>query len=79
MPNIGTATVTATTGAGVAVTAKVISNIQSFAVDIVKQVLSFYLVNSDLSSPPLQFALTGTVTFTATISSGAWTITVVAS
>jgi hypothetical protein len=73
----GTATVTASTGPGRAVTAKVISNVKSFFVDIERQMLFFYLINSDPTSPALEYALSNTVTFTATISGGTWTITVV--
>lgn len=79
MANIGTATVTATTGPGRTITSKVISNVKAFFVDIEKRMLYFYLNNSDPTGPMLEYALTGTVTFTATISSGAWTITVSAS
>lgn len=78
MANVGTATVSATTGAGVAITSKVITNIQAFYVDIAKQMLFFYQINDDPTGPMQQYALTSTVTFTATISSGAWTITVAA-
>lgn len=78
MPS-GTATVTATTGPGRAVTAKVITDVQSFYVNIQKQMLYFYTQNDDQTGPMQQFALTNTVTFTATISGGNWTITVVAS
>ncbi len=75
----GTATVTASTGAGVAVTSKVITNIKAFFVDIEKQMLYFYQQNDDPTGPMQQYALTSTVTFTVTISSGNYTITVSAS
>jgi hypothetical protein len=75
MPNLGTATVTATTGPGLTVTAKVITNVKSYLVDIDKRMIFFYRDNSDPSSPMEQYALSGTVTMTTTISSGAWTIT----
>ena len=75
MPS-GTATVTATTGAGRAVTAKVITNIQAFYVDIVHQMLYFYLVNADQTGPMQQYALTNTVTFTVVVASGSYTITI---
>ena len=74
MPNIGSATVTATTGPGLTVTSKVITGIKSFYVDIEKQMIFFYQQNDDPTGPMQQYALTNTVTFTATISSGAWTI-----
>ena len=75
MANIGTATVTATTGPGRTVTSKVIQGVKSFVVDIEKQMIYFHLINSDPTGPMQEYALSGTVTFTATISSGAWTIT----
>jgi hypothetical protein len=74
---VGTATVSASTGPGIAVTSKVIANVLSFYVDILKQVIFFYQVNDDQTGPMQQFALSNTVTFTATISNGAWTITLV--
>lgn len=79
MPDTGTATVTATTGPGRTVTSKVIQNIQSFFVNINKRMIYFYVQGDDPSSPAREFALTATVTFTATIANGLWTITVAAS
>jgi len=70
----GSATVTATTGPGRTVTSKVITGIKSFYVDIEKQMIFFYQQNDDPTGPMQQYALTSTVTFTATISSGLWTI-----
>lgn len=78
MPNTGTATVSATTGPGRTITSQVISNIQAFYVNINKRMIYFYLVNDDQTGPMREFALTATVTFTATISGGAWTIAVAA-
>lgn len=75
----GTATVTATTGAGVAVTSKVITGIKAFFVDIEKQMLFFYQQNDDPTGPMQQFALTNTVTFTVSVSGGNYTLTVSAS
>lgn len=69
---VGTATVTATTGPGETVTAGVFRNIKSFTVDIAKQML--FMTND--ATQVLEFALGDTMTFTATISAGAWTITV---
>lgn len=74
----GSATVTATTGPGRAVTAQVISNIKAFFVNIEKRMIFFYLINDDPTGPAREFALTDTVTFTATIATGSWTITVAA-
>jgi hypothetical protein len=79
MPFTGSATVTATTGPGKTITSKVITGIKAFYVDIAKQMLFFYQDNDDPTGPMQQYALTSTVTFTATISSGNWTITVSAS
>lgn len=75
----GTATVTATTGPGRAVTAQVIQNIQSFTVSIQKAMLYFNLIDDDPTTPAREFALGPTMTFVATVSGGAWTITVVVS
>jgi len=74
----GTATVTADYGPGLTATAKVISGIKTFVVDIEKQVLSFRLSNDDVTSPQLEYDLSGVTTFTATLSgaAGNWTITV---
>jgi hypothetical protein len=79
MANIGTATVTATTGPGLTATAQVLTGIKAFFVDIEKQMLFFYKDNDDQTGPMRQFALGNTMTLTATISAGAWTITVVVS
>ena len=70
----GSATVTATTGPGKTITSKVITGIKSFYVDIEKQMIFFYQQNDDPTGPMQQYALTSTVTFTATIASGLWTI-----
>lgn len=70
----GTATVTATTGPGRTATSHVLTGIQTFVVDIAKNMIFFHLTNDDPSSPMRQYALTNTVTFTATISGGNWTI-----
>lgn len=78
MPS-GTATVTASTGPARAVTAKVISGVLSFRVDIDKQMLYFNTNNSDPNGPQQEFSLSNTLTFVATVSSGLWTITVVVS
>lgn len=78
MPS-GTATVTATTGPGRSVSAQVITGVKAFFVDIEKQMIFFHRDNDDPTSPMRQFALTNTVTFTATISGGNWTITCSAS
>ena len=75
----GSATVTATTGAGVAVTSKVITNIRAFFVDIEKQMIYFYQQNDDPTGPMQQYALTNTVTFTVTVSGGNYTLVVSAS
>lgn len=75
----GNATVTATTGPGRAVTAQVLNNVQSFYVDMVKNMLFFQMQDDDPSTPSREFALSNTMTFTATISGGVWTITVVVS
>jgi hypothetical protein len=75
----GTATITATTGAGRAVTSKVITGIKAFFVDIAKQMIFFYQINDDPSGPMQQFALTSTVTFTVTVSAGIYTLTISAS
>lgn len=72
----GTATVTATTGAGRTVTAKVYTGIKAFFVDIEKQMLFLYQQNDDPTGPMQQFALTSTVTFTVTVSSGNYTLTI---
>lgn len=72
----GTATVTATTGPGRAVTAKVYTGVKGFFVDIEKQMLFLYQQNDDPTGPMQQFALTSTVTFTVTVSSGNYTITI---
>ena len=69
-------TVTATTGPGRDVTAKVFQGIKAFFVDVEKQMLFLYPQNDDVTGPILQFALTSTVTFTATISNGNWTVVV---
>lgn len=70
----GSATVTATTGPGRTVTSQVIAGVKSFYVDIEKQMIFFHRDNDDPTSPMRQFALGNTVTFTATISGGNWTI-----
>jgi hypothetical protein len=72
----GTATITATTGAGRAITAKVITGIRAFFVDIEKQLIFFYQQNDDPTGPMQQFALTSTVTFTVTVSAGNYTLTI---
>lgn len=74
----GSATVSATFGPGRVATSQLIQNIQAFFVNINKRVIYFYLVNDDQTGPMREFALTDTVTFTATIANGAWTITVAA-
>jgi hypothetical protein len=79
MANVAQVTVTATTGPGNSVTSKVHTGIKSFAVDVANRMLYLYPDNPDLTGPMIQYALTGTVTFTATISSGAWTVAVSAS
>lgn len=79
MANVGTATVTATTGPGRSVTAQVIQGVKAFFVDIEKQMLFFKLINDDPTGPSREYALGSTMTFVATISGGAWTITVVVS
>lgn len=78
MPS-GVATVTATTGPAKTVTAKVISGIKRFAVDIDKQMLYVNVTNSDPTGPNMEFALTNTVTFTVTVSAGNYTLTISAS
>lgn len=75
----GSATVTATTGPGNTITSKVITNIKAFFVDIEKQMIYFYQQNDDPTGPMQQYALTSTVTFTVTVSSGNYTIVVSAS
>jgi len=72
----GAATITATTGAGRAITSKVITGIKAFFVDIEKQMIFFYQINDDPTGPMQQFALTSTVTFTVTVSSGNYTLTI---
>jgi len=75
MPS-GSATVTAKYGPGFQATAKVISGIKSFSVDIERSVLMFHLVNSDMTSPPLEYDLVGVTTFTVVIAATNFTITV---
>lgn len=70
------ATVTADTGPGIAVTAKVIHGVKSFLVDTIRQVMVYHTSNSDPTSAQIEFDLDGVTTFTATISAGVWTITV---
>lgn len=79
MPNVGTATITATTGAGRTVTSKVITGIKAFFVDIEKQMIFFKQINDDPTGPSQEYALGSTMTFTATIASGVWTITIAVS
>lgn len=79
MARTGSATVTATTGPGNVITSKVITGIRAFRVEIEDQMLFFYQQNDDPTGPMQQYALTDTVTFTATISNGEWTIVVSAS
>lgn len=75
----GTATITATTGPGRTVSAAVYSNVKSFYVDIEKQMLFLYFSNDDVTGPVKQFALTSTVTFTVTVTSGNYAVTISAS
>jgi hypothetical protein len=74
----GAATVSATYGPGRVATTQLITNIQAFFVNINKRMIFFYLINDDPTGPAREFALTDTVTFTATIANGSWTITVAA-
>lgn len=75
----GTATVTAPYGPGRQATAQVISGIQTFTVNMAKNMLYFYLIDDDPTTPMREFALGNTMTFTAVIANGVWTITVVVS
>ncbi len=61
-------TITAAYGAGNEATAKVITGVKSYFVDLVRQVIAFHLVNSDPTSPQLEFELDGVTTFTVTVS-----------
>ena len=76
MATSATATVTADYGPGRTATAKVISGIKAFFVDVANQVLYFKLENSDPNSPQLEYDLTGVTTFTVAISSGNYTLTI---
>jgi hypothetical protein len=75
----GSATVTATYGPGKTATAQVISGIQTFTVNLAKNMIYFYLVDDDPTTPMREFALGNTMTFVATVSAGVWTITIVVS
>jgi len=71
-----TCTITAPLGPGRSVTSKVFSNIKAFYVDVQRQMLYLYPQNDDVTGPVIEFALSNTVTFTATITAGAWAVTV---
>lgn len=75
---VGVATVSATYGPGRVATTQLIQNIKAFFVNMEKKMIYFYMINDDPTGPMREFALTDTVTFTAVLAAGVWTITVAA-
>jgi len=60
------ATVTAKSGPAKQTTARVITGITSFTVDVKRQLIQFYIGN-ELTGPATEFELTGVTTITDTI------------
>lgn len=75
MPGTISATVTAKTGPAQQVTAGVFTNVKAFTVDLNENVLTLFYSNP-ASYPSRDFDLTGVTTFTVSISSGNYTVTV---
>lgn len=71
----GIATVTAKHGPGVQATAKVLTGVKAFFVNMEKNMIYFYLQNDDPTGPMREFALADTMTMTTVIAAGLWTIT----
>lgn len=72
----GVATVTASSGPGIAATALVINNVQGVYLDLARNMLAFHTQNSDPTSPQQEFELEGVTTFTVSISGSTYTFTV---
>lgn len=71
-----TATITAKTGPAKQLTAVVFHNVKAFRVDIDRPVLFLEFDQALVASKYKEFDLTGVTTFTVSISSGTYTITV---
>ena len=68
------ATITAKSGPNVAVTAQVVSNIQTYTVDPVGKKL--FVTTSDQPNRVLEYDINAVTTFTTSISGGNYTLTI---